>query len=322
MDVLLILVLTPVILLLAFVAYSSYPRAMDILVGDKTVLVTGGASGIGMATVEKLLSLGCQVVVCDSNGQALARLAEKHPQVKTYWVDITKTEEVQELYKELASHGIQVWGIANVAGIWNAPTQRSREMKSCVEMEVESEVAPILDVNLYGAMRVNRIFFPMLKITKGCIIQVTSTAGRVNVVGTNGAYCISKSALISYMNHLRRELNHLGIRVLCIEPGATSTGLALNSVANMGLYEYKNTQFEAMFRDSVWPMQLAGFDNPKNWRLPEQVADVIVKEMFSSVNPVPHVVVDHFVGKFGVILTSYLPYGLQDLMLNGRKWRR
>jgi len=311
--------LAPILGFILYITYIFFPRTMDVPAAGKVVLVTGGASGIGLAVVKKLVEMKCQVVTCDVNGRGLKELQDKYPQIKTYLVDITQTEEVEELYRQLEEHNYHVWGIANIAGIWNAPNQKPKERKSVIELE-DNEISSILDVNLLGPMKVNRIFFPMIKSTKGCILQVTSTAGRVSVVGTNGAYCISKRALMTYMDFLRREISHLGIRVLCVEPGATITPLALEGLKDMSTNQYDKTQFSGMFRNMSSLMHTLGFDDPKIWRSPEQVADVIAHQLFTSTNPIPHVVIDHPIIKFGVVMTSFLPYALQDVMLTGRKW--
>eukprot|EP01119_Soliformovum_irregulare_P019207 TRINITY_DN6031_c0_g1_i1.p1 TRINITY_DN6031_c0_g1~~TRINITY_DN6031_c0_g1_i1.p1 ORF type:complete len:322 (+),score=104.50 TRINITY_DN6031_c0_g1_i1:77-1042(+) len=321
MDLFTIFLWAPFLSFVIYLIYVFYPRTMDIPAAGKVILVTGGASGIGLAVVKKLVEMKCQVVACDVNGRGLKELQEKYPQIKTYLVDVTQKDEVEELHRQLEEHNYHVWGIANIAGIWNAPNQKPKEMKSVIELE-DDELSSVLNVNLLGAMKVNRTFFPMIKETKGCILQVTSTAGRVSVVGTNSAYCISKRALMTYMDFLRREISHLGIRVLCVEPGATVTPLSMETFKDMTTYQYDKTQFSGMFRDTTSVMHSVGFDNPKNWQSPEHVADVIVHQMFTSTNPIPHLVIDHPIIKFGVIATSFLPYAIQDVMLKGRKWSR
>lgn len=196
----------------------------------------------------------------------------------------------------------------------------------------------MLNINLLGAMRINKIFFPMVKKSKGCLLHITSIAGRVSVIGSNDAYGISKQgiskfpilrndiiALITYCNFLRRELYHTGVRVLCIEPGPVRTELAINAMDDMTTFEYNETQFEKMFKglmkkiqnlmkfrlDAVYPMHIAKVDNPFWWRHPHQVAEVIVHNMFNARVANPHIVVDNPIMKFGVIMVSILPYAWQ-----------
>lgn len=95
-------------------------------------------------------------------------------------------------------------------------------MRGVIECDVESDVWPVVNVNLLGTMRVNHAVFDLIWASKGVYVNIASVAGRIGAPGL-GPYCASKHAVVGYSSSMRRELAPHGVRVVCLEPGFTRT---------------------------------------------------------------------------------------------------
>lgn len=179
------------------------------------VLITGAANGIGKAVTEKLLTNNINIFaldVCDLNYY--------HNNLKNFKVDITDNNCLEELFNNFKKEDIYFDAIINIAGIFI--------IDSFIEVN-DNELSKIFNVNLFGTINVNKIFFPLLK-DKGRIIITTSEVATLDPMPFNGIYNVTKTALDSYSQALRQELNLLGYKVITIRPGAFNTDLANNSL--------------------------------------------------------------------------------------------
>ena len=101
-------------------------------------------------------------------------------------------------------------------------------MVSLVEDDY-NQMKKLIDINLCGTILVNNTFHSNLK-TNGKIVIVTSEVAEFDPMPFNGLYNVSKTALESYAQALRQELNLLGQKVITIQPGAIETSLSTNSM--------------------------------------------------------------------------------------------
>ena len=127
-----------------------------------------------------------------------------------------------------------LWALVNNAGIcYPAP----------IEWENAEEMKKTVDVNLWGTVSVTKAFLPLLKKTKGRIVNVGSILGRF-VLYDRSAYCISKFAVEAFSDGLRREMKHFGVTVHIIETGAFKTkimGIETNCQCLERLWENLDT---------------------------------------------------------------------------------
>jgi len=178
----------------------------------KTVLITGAASGIGLAIAEYLAQKGDKVIATDKNKEALAILNGK-PNIITFYLDVTDSKSISIVKDKISEIPQGLDGLVNNAGIFvGGPL---------VEMS-EKDVEEIIDVNVLGVFRVSKILFPLLLENKGRIINVGSEAGRISFP-LNGPYSMSKYALEAFSDSLRRELMFLGVKVIHLQVGAVNT---------------------------------------------------------------------------------------------------
>ena len=173
------------------------------------ILITGAASGIGRATAERLRQSGHTVFGVDVQETENGFIA-----------DVTDENALREVLGQLEKNGVSLDAIVNVAGV--------HTMASLVEADYAA-MKKVVDINLCGAMLVNRTFHELLK-KDGRIVIVTSEVAPLDPMPFNGLYNVTKTALDSYAQALRQELNLLGQKVITVRPGAVRTPLSAGSV--------------------------------------------------------------------------------------------
>lgn len=176
------------------------------------VLVTAGASGIGLAIAKAFAAAGSQVHVCDIDEAALQRLRSELPGIGTSVCDIADRDSVQRMMAEAvaALGGLDV--LVNNAGI-------AGPAASVADMDPQAWEA-VLRVNLTGTFTVTQLAIPHLKQSgSGAILVMSSLAGRFGYPNRS-PYATTKWGLIGFTKTLSRELGEFGIRVNAILPGA------------------------------------------------------------------------------------------------------
>ena len=193
------------------------------MITKKSVLVTGGAGGMGLATAFKLSQNGFHVFVADTN-MAMIKNIELNDAITPLLMDVTDRKSIERAFNEVKSQTDSLAGIVNFAGILR--------VGSISEMP-EEMLSQLLDINVMGTYRVNQIFLPLLNTdSKGRIINVSSETGWQSGGPFNGAYAMSKHAIEAYSDSLRRELMFLGISVIKLQPGPFKTNMVAGIETN------------------------------------------------------------------------------------------
>ena len=187
---------------------------------EHPVIVTGGASGIGRAIVERLAREGARVGIFDMNGEAAGRLAAglrgAGHEVWSYTVDIADNEVVRAAVDRFVGAAGALYGLVNNAG-WDKAVNF-----------VDSDEAlwrKVIDINLRGPINVTHAALKqMLARGEGRIVSVASDAGRVGSSG-EAVYSAAKGGIIAFMKTLARENARAGITCNTVCPGPTDTPL-------------------------------------------------------------------------------------------------
>lgn len=199
---------------------------------NKCVLITGGTSGIGLATAKLFLENGATVVIASSGmarGLAVEKeLKEKYSdRIKYIKCDVGNEEEIISMMNTVKETfgGLDV--LYNNAGI---------SIGGTIEDTEAEDFDRIIRVNLRGALLCSKYAVPMLKETKGCIINTISELG---LVATKGciAYLCSKGALMQLTRGMACELAEYGIRVNAVCPAGTETPMFIEDMGSDGNYE-------------------------------------------------------------------------------------
>ena len=178
------------------------------------ILITGASSGIGQAVSEYFIERGHTVYGID--------LTEPAPKenLRSFAADITDEAALLNVKAYLQENGITLDAILNIAGI--------HMMASLVESDY-ARMKKVIDINLSGTMLVNHVFHDCLA-DNGRIVIVTSEVAGFDPMPFNGLYNVSKTALDTYAQALRQELNLIGQKVVTIRPGAIETPLSSESM--------------------------------------------------------------------------------------------
>ena len=186
------------------------------------ILVTGAGGGLGACVCRMLALSGCGVLAADRDPAGLARLSGLQG-VTILRMDVTSTASVGKARARVERLADGLDGIACCAGVFRAAP--------LVEA-ADGEMRDSLEVNLVGAFRVVREFFPLLETRAGRVVLVGSECSRCAMPFT-GPYTISKCALDAYADVLRRELALTGVRVAVVQPGSMRTRLLEDAGAEM-----------------------------------------------------------------------------------------
>ena len=187
---------------------------------DRSVIVTGGASGIGRATALLLAREGARVFVGDideAGGRAVASEASGVGLALDYLpLDLTRPDTIAAFAAAVHDRVEHVDGLVNGAG-WD---RIQPFLENPPEMWDQ-----LIAINLLGAVRLTRaVLPPMVAAQAGKIVNISSDAGRVGSMGET-VYAAAKGGLIAFTKSLARELARYHINVNCVCPGPTDTPL-------------------------------------------------------------------------------------------------
>jgi uncharacterized oxidoreductase len=184
---------------------------------NNTVLVTGGASGIGLAISERLLNAGSDVIICGRRAEKLQAAAAVHPEFRTHVADVSSAPGREQLFDWAAREFPRLNVLVNNAGI-----QRRIRL---ADIEPWSETREEIATNLEAPIHLSRLFIPhLLKRERPAIINVTSALS-FSPLAAVPVYSATKAALHSYTLSLRKQLKDTPIQVIEIIPPAVDTDL-------------------------------------------------------------------------------------------------
>jgi NAD(P)-dependent dehydrogenase (short-subunit alcohol dehydrogenase family) len=201
----------------------------------KTILITGGASGIGLATVERCLQEDAHVVLADladsKGAQRAKELDARHPGRCLFLpVDVTSTNQVDRLIADTVAQLGRLDGVFNNAGIGGL----------CPADQYSDEAfLRVLDINLTGVFRVARAALrQMYQQGSGSIVNCASILGVFGQTLT-AAYSTAKGGVVNLTRTLALEAATRGVRVNAVGPGYIDTPLlaALDADARQALIE-------------------------------------------------------------------------------------
>jgi 3-oxoacyl-[acyl-carrier protein] reductase len=189
--------------------------ALDSGLRDRVCLVTGAASGIGLATAKILAEEGAKLVLWDRNAEALEAIELGDVSGGRAVVDVADRAAVEAGIADLVAEHGTVDALIHCAGIYTT---------SAVPEVSEEQWEQVLDVNLRGAFNVSQAAAaPMSEHGDGRIVLFGSFAARTGGLRASAPYAASKAGVAGLTKHLAAWGGPLGIRVNCIHPGFIQT---------------------------------------------------------------------------------------------------
>jgi uncharacterized oxidoreductase len=183
-----------------------------------TILITGGATGIGFALAGAFLKEGNEVLICGRREKKLAEAKRKLPELHVRQCDVADAKDRKKLLDWIVSDHKRMNVLINNAGI-----QRDVDFQmGAADLEGgEDEI----EINLQAPVRLSALFIPHLKKQKeSAIFTVSSGLGFVPIA-VMPVYCATKAALHSFSLSLRHQLRNTSIKVFEIIPPMTDTEL-------------------------------------------------------------------------------------------------
>lgn len=184
----------------------------------KVALVTGGASGIGKATVAQLAGAGATVICADVNAEKGAQLRQEMTAtnfaVEFAHVDLADSGSIRRCAAHVLQQQPRIDILVNAAG-WN-------DIQPFIENQPDY-IDRVIAINLGGTLHLTHALLPaMMAAGKGKIVNVSSDAGRVGSTGET-TYAAAKGGVIAFTKSLAREMARYSINVNCVCPGPTDT---------------------------------------------------------------------------------------------------
>lgn len=232
----------------------------------RVAVVTGAASGMGLALARRFAAEGMKLALADVEGPALdaaaKELAEGGAEVLARRTDVSRWEDVDALAGETFDRFGTAHVIINNAGVVTAGP---------VEELTLDDWDWVLGVNLWGAIHGVKAFLPrLLEQNEGHMLATSSTAGLV-ASPSIGPYNVSKFGVVALMETVARDVQlrgaSVGVSVLC--PGEVATRIAEAERNRPSGSEHAESDAEKSFYASAGPIVAKGLD-------PAQVADLVV----------------------------------------------
>ncbi|KAK9290138.1 hypothetical protein L1049_008304 [Liquidambar formosana] len=191
----------------------------------RVAIVTGGARGIGEATVRLFARHGAKVVIADVEDTLGMMLANSlSPSVTFVHCDVSLEEDIENLIDSTISRYGRLDILFNNAGVLGNQSKH----KSIIHFDVD-EFDRVMRVNVRGvALGIKHAARVMVPRGTGCIISTASVAGVMGGLGPH-AYTASKHAIVGLTKNTACELGRHGIRVNCISPFGVATPMLINA---------------------------------------------------------------------------------------------
>jgi NAD(P)-dependent dehydrogenase (short-subunit alcohol dehydrogenase family) len=188
----------------------------------KVAIVTGGASGLGLAIAERFITEKISTVIIGRDQQKLNAAKEKLGTLcYAYAADLTKQEAIPALVSSIKNDLGRIDILVNNAGI-----NLKKEMTDVTDAEFQQ----ILQTNVSGVFTLSReVAKVMIARKDGCIVNISSMAAHYGIPKVI-AYTASKAAIEGMTRSMAVDLSPLGIRVNCVAPGFIATNMSATAL--------------------------------------------------------------------------------------------
>ena len=193
----------------------------------RTVLITGGSAGIGLAFALKFLELGNEVIITGRRQAVLDQVKAKYPKLYTIQSDVADLAQIASLAARVKADFPKLDVLMNNAGIM---LHKNLKVPAA---DLDGLMAEV-NVNMGGVIRMTSAFIDLLTANKGTVINVSSGLAFVPLPSAP-IYCATKAAVHSYTQSLRFQLEGTGVEVIDLMPPAVKTDLSADIAEGDGI---------------------------------------------------------------------------------------
>lgn len=271
------------------------------------VLVTGATGGIGAACTRLLARDGYCVVAASRQGEpAAGAYPDGSGPVLALPLDITSDDAIANAVAKVqhAVGDVGLYAVVNCAG---------SAASGPIESYTREESLRLFDVNVAGPMELIRAALPLLRRSRGRVVNIGSTSGQIPGV-FSGAYCGTKFALEAMHDVLRAELASSGVHVSLIVPGAIATPFWEKSGASLRRARDRLSSLGVVQYDAALERRQHIFAALSRSGLPPEAVAEVVCEALSAANPRSRYVVGRD-ARWKLAFWRALPKGLRERAL-------
>jgi short-subunit dehydrogenase len=253
---------------------------------NKSVVITGGTSGIGKALAVEFLALGANVAVCGRKQPTLDAMQNElnNKRLFTFVADVSVEADCKSFIESTIATFGKVDILINNAGI------SMRAMFRDLNVDV---LKSLMDINFWGTVYCTKYAYPSILANKGTIVGVSSIAGYRGLPARTG-YSASKFAMQGFLEALRTENLHAGVNVMWVCPGFTASNIRNTALNPQGQAQSETPLDEGKLMSA------------------EAVANAIAKAIFKR----KRTLVLTSQGKLTVLLSKLAPGLLDKLVYN------
>ena len=206
---------------------------------NKVIWITGGSSGIGKALAYKFANEGWQVALSARREELLNEISKSNNNIHSFPLDVLDVEKCKEVFNKIVSKFENIDIAVFSTGIHDPNSERKINLES---------IRKIMETNFFGTMNSINSVYNYFKDKKSGHISIVSSVAGYRGLPMAGAYCASKSALISYAESLYFEMKRFNVRVSVINPGFIKTPMTDQNPFPMPMIESPEFAAEEMFK--------------------------------------------------------------------------
>ncbi len=216
---------------------------------SNTIVITGGTSGIGLEMANKFISLGNTVIVTGRDLKKINDIKKLYPKLNAFQCDISKSEEVDNFYKEITSKFPEINILINNAGV--AKELDFKNSKINFE-EINQEIS----TNLTGLIYMSSLFSKHLQKKEEAAIMNISSALAFVPATILPVYSATKAGVHSFSQSLRRQLTNTNVKVFEVAPSMIKTPMMykfnknLKNATSIGTTELIEIIIENFIKDN------------------------------------------------------------------------
>ena len=206
---------------------------------NKVIWITGGSSGIGKALAYKFANEGWQVALSARREELLNEISKSNNNIHSFPLDVLDVEKCKEVFNKIVSKFENIDIVLFSTGIHDPNSEKKLNLDS---------IRKIMETNFFGTINSINSVYNYFKEKKSGHISIVSSVAGYRGLPTAGAYCASKSALISYAESLYFDMKRFNVRVSVVNPGFIKTPMTDQNPFPMPMIVSAKFAAEEMFK--------------------------------------------------------------------------